>query len=124
MSMTKCKGCGRKLKAKASVAQGRGPRCQAKHVARLAQLINDAIGALPEVGFTADQRDKAADLLADGGIVPAAESAPGLYLAVSTNGENNYATRADACNCKAGRYGRACYHRAAALVLDVVRSAA
>lgn len=120
----KCLGCGRKLKAKASVAQGRGPRCQERHVARLTALTADAIAALPEVGFTADQRDKASDLIEDKAILPAASSAPGLYIVVSGNGLNSYATRSNECTCTAGRYGRTCYHRAAAIVLDFVRSAA
>ncbi len=127
MSQTvKCLGCGRKLKAKASVAQQRGPRCQAKHAARIETALNFAAIDLA-ASYTDEQVDKAIELIEQNAIaelayVPRIDRH--LYLAVSSDGAQRYNTTADTCTCKAGQYGRRCYHRAAALVLDTMTAAA
>ncbi len=122
----KCLGCGRKLKAKASVAQQRGPRCQAKHVARvdaaLASLLTGELAA-----YTEEQVIKAAELIAENAIIDRGVPAfrigdQHLYQAVSSDGHLRYTATAESCTCKAGQYGRSCYHRAAALVLDTMAS--
>lgn len=122
--MTKCLGCGRKLKAKASIAQRRGPRCQAKWTERTAA----ALASLDLSAYTGEQVVKAAELIAENAIVaassaPLAADRPNVYRAMASAGDIAYFTTIDMCSCKAGQYGRRCYHRAAALVLDTVAAA-
>lgn len=118
--ITKCLGCGRKLKAKASVAAQRGPRCRAKYEARVAE----ALASLDLSAYTGEQVVKAAELIAENAIVAATEPSAGIYWTVASDGLRRYTTWADRCTCKAGQYGRRCYHRAAALVLDTVSEVA
>ena len=103
-------GCGRKLSAPASVSAGYGPRCLAK--------IRKAVREQELTGFTEDQHAKALELIADGGIVPT--SRPGVYAATSSDGSMYYVVNlADpGCTCAAGQHGRACYHLAAARILQ------
>jgi hypothetical protein len=120
----KCLGCGRKLKAKASIAQQRGPRCQARWTAATAE----ALASLDLSAFTGEQVVKAAELIAENAIVaassaPLAADRPNVYRAMASSGQLVYFTTAVMCSCKAGQYGRPCYHRAAALVLDTVAAA-
>jgi hypothetical protein len=96
-----CLRCGRKLTA----STGYGPKCAAK--IRKAQL------AEARAEFTEAQQAKAAELIADGGIVA---QAPGLFEVVSSNGTDRYATDGHSCTCKAS--GR-CYHLLAARVLSI-----
>ncbi|MBO2459859.1 hypothetical protein [Actinomadura violacea] len=65
----------------------------------------------PRLRFSAQQLDDADELISDGGII---QVAPGEYRTVSKDGAYIYATTATSCTCKAGRYGRRCYHMAAA----------
>lgn len=120
--MTKCLGCGRKLKAKASVAAQRGPKCRAKYEARVAE----ALASLDLSAYTGEQVVKAAELIAENAIAAylARPTGEQIYIAVASDGQQRYTTEADRCTCKAGQYGRRCYHRAAALVLDTVASVA
>jgi hypothetical protein len=117
----KCLGCGRKLKAKASVAQQRGPRCHAKWLERTAA----ALDSIDLSAYTGEQVVKAAELIAENAIVPAsaaplATDRPNVYHVVSGRGNAIYFTTTEMCSCKAGQHGWRCYHRAAALVLDTV----
>jgi hypothetical protein len=103
-------GCGRKLTAAKSVACGYGPRC-------LAKIRKAAVDAALE-GFTDDQRDKAAELIADGGLVPTKR--PGVYRTAGSKGDVTYLTHTAACTCPAGLHDRRCYHRAAVLAVEAV----
>lgn len=121
-------GCGRMLKAKASVARGRGPKCQARYEREIEAALETLAAYLAEA-YTAEQVSKATELIEESGIVdhgvPAFRiGAQHRYLAVSSDGAKRYQTTADSCTCKAGQYGRRCYHRAAATILDVAAEVA
>lgn len=105
--VVRCLGCHRPLRAAASIAQGRGKACQAKHDAKIAAALADETPA---------QADKARDLIADGGIVQVAGA---LYLAVSSDGAVRYEVNpvTGQCSCKAGQHGRRCYHLAGAIAV-------
>lgn len=111
----RCLRCGRRLSAQASISQGYGRTCRARIIA--------AARVTPLVGFTARQRDKAAELIGDKGIVPTGHR--GVWRTVSSSGADFYLTAPEACNCPAGRNGLRCYHSAAATLLAAsLRSAA
>lgn len=101
-------GCGRTLRAAKSVAQGRGPVCQAKYEARIAQAAKTE---------PADRVAKAVELVEDGGVVRDGF----LWLATSSDGNTRYEVNPGAgdhgtCTCTAGQYGRKCYHIVAAVL--------
>lgn len=102
-----CLRCGRTLRSAASVKASYGPVCRARiRAAALAEALRD---------FTAAQRDKAAELIADGALVPVRR---GIFRTVSSKGDAQYLTAATGqCNCPAGLRGRRCYHGAAARTL-------
>lgn len=104
----RCLGCGRTLTSATSIARRRGPVCHARVAA--------AARTTPQPGYKPEALDKAADLIEQAAIVPARR--PGLYHTVSSDGTTTYLTHACGCTCPAGRRGRACYHRAAARILD------
>jgi hypothetical protein len=108
---SKCKDCGRSLRAAYSVRAGRGPVCRLRHLTR---VLAD---------FTKDQAEKARELLADGGLVPTSHA--GVFRAVSSDGERSYLSHSAACNCPAGLRSRnRCYHSLAVrLVLASGRAA-
>lgn len=107
-------GCGRVLRAPASVKAGYGPVCRAKiRAAALAEALRD---------FTAAQIEKARELIEMGGLVPVR---PGIFRTVSSQGDETYLTAATGqCNCPAGLRGRRCYHGAAARTLAASGKAA
>jgi Family of unknown function (DUF6011) len=111
----RCLRCGRKLTAPASIASGYGSGCRAR--------IRRAVPELPP-GVSAAQRDQAAELIADGGVVPT--SRPGVYSTVSTDGDVVYLTTAGACGCAAYTRGegRVCYHRVAVMTINAAVFAA
>lgn len=113
MTATKCRRCGRVLTSAKSIADGYGRTCKARVAAALAAVELD--------GFSAEQVSKAADVIADAAIVPS--SSRGLYIVVASDGDDRYLTGAQQCSCKAAQYGRACYHRAAATIMDAVMAA-
>ena len=92
-----------------SIERGFGPKCW-KHIA-------PAIAALDNT-FTDAQVESAVEALEDGAVVPSIR--PLLYFVVSTRGDENHLVNLieDTCTCEAGRNDRACYHLAAAQVLD------
>lgn len=102
---THCHRCGRRLTAIASVARGYGRGCAAK-IAAAAKTVD----AKPE------QVAKAAELVADGGILRAAGA---LFLAVASDGVTRYEVDSvsHTCSCRAGQHGRRCYHVVAADLL-------
>ena len=116
-----CLGCGRKLKAKGSVAAQRGPRCRERYEREIEAALNLlAIDLAAE--YSEEQVSKATELIEENAILPVATH--GVYFTASGDGERSYRTSADWCSCKAGQYGRRCYHRAAATILDVVAEVA
>lgn len=99
----RCLRCGRRITAASSIAAGYSRHCSRK--------IRAAIASVETAEFTPAQRDKAAELIAVGGVVPA--RLPGVYRTVSSAGDAFYLTHSAACNCPAGLNGRLCYHVAA-----------
>lgn len=105
----RCTRCHRVLTSAASVERGTGPICEAKIRAALA-LIGET--------FSARQIVAATELIADGGVVVGPH---GTCIAVSSRGDATYAVNptAGTCTCKAGQYGRLCYHVCASLALTI-----
>lgn len=109
----RCLRCGRALRAATSVkASSYGPTCRARiRAVAVAEALTD---------FTANQVDKARELITDGGLIPT--NRQGVYRAVSSRGGVIYlVTAAGQCNCtwalRSGR-GAGCYHVAAARILE------
>lgn len=109
---TRCESCHRPLRAQASVAARRGPRC-------IAKVRTEARAAAER--FKAEQVAKAVQLIEDGGLVPT--SRPGVYRAVSSSGEVTYLVAEQACSCRAGLNDRLCYHRIGVAILEAARPA-
>lgn len=110
----RCQDCRRPLSAAASIAAGRGRVCKARNrAAALARALE---------GCTPTQAGKATELIRDGGIVPTSQ--PAVWRTVSSDGEVIYLTTLHECSCPASRYGRLCYHVAAARVLTEAAKAA
>jgi hypothetical protein len=111
---TRCLRCGRRLHAAASVKAQYGPGCRARiRAAAIAQAVKD---------FTAQQVDKARELIADGGLV--ATSRPGIYRAVSSDGTKTYLVHHATDNCPNGlRAKNPCYHVAAVRILTAGKAA-
>ena len=102
-------GCGRVLRAKASVKAGYGPVCRARiRAAQLAEILR---------GFTAAQVEKARELIADGGLVPTRHL--GVFSAVSSNGTDVYLAHSATCTCPWGLRGKAkaCAHSLAVRIV-------
>src|ERR1700689_3620706 len=78
----KCLRCHRTLRSASSISAGYGPVCRAR--IRVA-AVNEALK-----GFSLAQVDKARELIADGGILPA--SRLGVYRSVSSRGDETYLT--------------------------------
>ena len=105
----RCLRCGRALRAASSVAAGYGRWCRARiRAAQLAEILK---------GFTAAQVEKARELIADGGLVPT--SRPGVFRAVSSDGERAYLAHSATCNCPWGLRGKAkaCAHSLAVRIV-------
>lgn len=99
-----CKRCHATLTDPKSVARRLGPVCARKHAAE--QRASAVIAK-----HNPTQVDKAIELIGDSGILPVEQ---GLFLVVSAAGDIRYETTVARCGCKAGQYGRLCYHRVAA----------
>lgn len=100
-----CARCGRTLRDPKSIAAGVGPKC-AKRIAAAAPVV------LADVSDA--QADKAVELIGDAGIQ---RVSPASFLVVSTDGAVRYETTTASCSCKAGQFGRMCYHRVAARLI-------
>lgn len=94
-----CKTCGRRITAARSLANGRGPVCQARYEALTAVVAAEQ----------PTQIAKAAELIDDRGLIQVAGS---LWQAASSDGTTRYQVDAATgrCTCPAGRHGRRCYH--------------
>jgi hypothetical protein len=100
---SRCLRCGRRLISATGVAAGYGRYC--------ARLVRVAAVTVELAGFAQTAREKAAELIAAGGVVPA--RFPGVFRTVSSSGNAYYLTHSSACNCPAGLNGLLCYHVAA-----------
>lgn len=117
-----CRRCGRTLTSARSIREagqngGYGRGCATK--------ITDATLAVAATETTS-QIQQATELIEDGAIVHWTHH---LYLSVSTDGGVYYETMPaagthGACTCKAGQYGRRCYHLVAADILIAADQAA
>lgn len=114
----KCIRCGRTLRAGKSIADGMGRTCRAK-VRKTAEVID--LGAFRDAKGA---RDKAAELVEQGGIVPAGR--PALFLAVSSDGANTYLvdTLEGSCSCKGFAHQGRCFHLVAAALITAQPTAA
>lgn len=107
---TKCRRCHRKLRSTASVAAGIGRTCARKE-------RQEQAAKLVLANYTDVQVEKVRQLLADGGVARVDRH---TFLAVASDGVEQYEvnTTHASCTCKAGQFGRHCYHLAAAQLLD------
>lgn len=101
-----CLSCGRKLRSVKSIARGRGQACQTK--------VNKSLKTADLSEFSTKQVESARELIEDGAIVLVR---PNVFRSVSSDGQSEYLTHPAVCNCPAGLKDRACYHRAAVIVL-------
>jgi hypothetical protein len=98
----RCLRCGRTLRVSAGPY---GPVCRAR--------IRAAAAAAAVKGFTTVQIEKAKELIADGGLIPA--SRPDVFRAVSSRGDNTYLVHVKGhCGCPHGlrrlTTDKLCYH--------------
>jgi hypothetical protein len=106
---TRCTRCQRVLRSAASIAAKAGRWCAAKiRAAQTAALLK---------GFTAAQIEKARELISDGGLVPTTR--PGVFRAVSSDGERSYLSHSATCGCPWGLRGKAkaCAHSLAVRIV-------
>jgi hypothetical protein len=107
VGIVRCRGCGRRLTAPASVAAERGRRCRAR--------LRDAAAV---AGAGAEQVAKALELIADGGIVPTSHA--GVFRTVGSKGDVIYLTHSNACTCPSGLHrltASICYHSLAVRII-------
>jgi hypothetical protein len=109
----RCLRCGRALRAAASVARGYGRTCQAR--------VRTAAATVDLTAYKPFQVAKATEVIEQGAIIPTSRRT--VYRAVSSDGSTVYLTTTDACTCPAGQKGRACYHRAAVIILTAAAPA-
>jgi len=112
---TRCLRCNRPLLSAGSVASGYGRTCLA--IKREEDLQKAA------EGYSDEQKAKALELIADGGVTPLAKR-PHVYTAVSSDGNAVYRTTTGNCNCPAGLHEVRCYHRLAVALLETHAKAA
>lgn len=102
-----CHRCGRVLRSAKSIADGYGRTCKAK----IAEAAKAAALSQP-----VERVAKATEALETGAV---AHRTRNLFQVVSSDGSKTYDVdlAAGSCTCKAGQYGRACYHLASAALL-------
>lgn len=107
-----CIRCARELRSLKSERRSYGSECWTAIL---------AASRLPEVRdseWTFKQLDDAIDLMREGGIILWRQTSRNLvYRSVAHDGTMRYLTTVQACNCPAGRWERACYHRLAVTIL-------
>ena len=107
---SRCLRCGRPVRSAQAIAAGYGSRCRAK--------VRSAAKTADLSAWTVPQLEDARELIADGGVVPAAR--PDVFWTVSSDGTEVHLTHRKGCNCPAGlktRQPRPCYHRAAVTIV-------
>jgi len=104
-----CRRCGRVLRSVVSIAQGFGKECKRK------ALQEQSVADVP-----AWQVEKAKTDVIELGAIEKVVTRDGraVFDVISSDAEQIYSTTAADCSCKAGQYGRLCYHRVAAMILD------
>jgi hypothetical protein len=109
----KCLKCGRIRHFRTAEAAAKA----APHGRICSMRIRAAVIAEVLKGFTAAQVDKARELIADGGLVPT--SRPGVFRAVSSDGERTYLAHSATCGCPWGLRGKAkaCAHSLAVRIM-------
>lgn len=93
----KCSRCRRTLRSAKSRAAGIGFICALRKRQEAAAAA-----------WKPEQVAKALQLIADGGLIRSAIK--GVWLAVSSAGDDVYRVHANGCDCPAGEHSRACYH--------------
>lgn len=101
-----CTRCHRALKDPKSIERGRGPVCERKYRAAVAEATQLTSASI--VG-------RALALAANGGVVKNAKDS--FYSVTTENG--TYRTDRTSCTCTAGRNGRPCYHLVAVCLVEV-----
>lgn len=107
---TRCRRCGRALRAERTVAAGVGRRCGV--LERQATVVLDVSPAVVA---------KAREDLSDGAVVATGHvttDGSKIYRVVSSDGDRVYTTASSFCRCPAGIAGRTCRHRVAVLLLE------
>jgi len=100
-----CKRCHRALKDPKSIERGRGPVCQRKYDAAIAEAVQRTSTGLVGRALTA---------LANGAVVKNAQDS---FYTVTTDG-GRYRTDRTLCTCLAGQNGRTCYHLLAVCLVE------
>lgn len=107
-----CIRCARELQSLQSASRRYGHECWTAIL---------AASRLPEIrdsDWTFKQLDDAVDLMREGGILLWRQTSRNqVYRSVAHDGVTHYLTTVQACNCPAGRWERACYHRLAVTIL-------
>jgi predicted nucleic acid-binding Zn finger protein len=115
----KCLRCGRVRHFRSAAAAANSAPVGRVCAAKIRKAAVDAVFA----DFTPAQREKAAELIRDGGLVPT--SRPGVFRTVGSKGDVTYLTHSAACSCPGGLRGRtACYHSLAVRVVMATGKAA
>lgn len=111
-----CIRCGRELVSLRSQRYGYGHECWS------AILAASRMPEIRDAPWTFAQLDSALDLMREGGLVLWRQGTRNLvYRSVASDGVTRYLCTTQACNCPAGRWERACYHRLAATILQLSR---
>lgn len=109
-----CIRCARELHSLKSERRGYGHECWT------AILAASRLPAIRSSDWTSKQLDDALDLMREGGILLWRQTTRNqVYRSVAHDGVTHYLTTAQACNCPAGRWERACYHRLAVTILGL-----
>lgn len=77
--------------------------------------LDHAGRVLASGGYSATQVARIAAALESGEVI---ETGTALYLIGSATENTTYTATAVSCTCQAGRYGRKCWHKGAARILD------
>lgn len=107
---TRCRRCHR---IALKLTDGYGEKCF-RRVRKALDAVADRLAS-----FSDDQLNRATDAVTDGALVPIAA----VYAVVSSDGADRYQTTPHFCSCKAGSYGRPCYHRAAVIMQHAIATA-
>jgi len=109
-----CIRCARELVSLRSQRAGYGHECWT------AILAASRLPEIREARWSFEQLDSAIELMREGGIVLWRQTTRNVvYRSSAHDGETHYLTTKQACNCPAGRWERACYHRLAVVILNL-----